>query len=284
VQLPNGKLVVVGTADVDTTNTDFAITRLNVDGSRDTNFGNAGRATVAFDLDPADGQDIASSVAIDAAGNIVVAGAAKNGANSYDFAIARLTPDGDLDPNFGGDGRVTVAFDIGANFDDEALELMIAPDGSIFVTGAATDNGYDFAAVKLQPDGTPDPTFGNGGKTTVPFDFGGGNADIAYGATLQPDGKLIMAGLVSISDTGDSDVGLVRFNTDGSLDDTFGVGGKTLISPNLGGNFGDGAVRARIQNGYLVWGGIVTTASGYTSFAAGRVIVDTLFESGFELP
>jgi uncharacterized delta-60 repeat protein len=282
VQLANGKLIVVGSAETGADNIDFAITRLNVDGSRDTNFASAGRATVAFDLDPVNRDDIASSVAVDAAGNIVVAGAAEKAANSYDFAIARLTPEGDLDPNFGGDGRVTVPFDIGGSFDDEALELIIAPDGSIFVTGATTDNNFDFAAIKLQPDGTLDPTFGSGGKVTVPFDFGGSNADISYGAALQPDGKLVLAGLVTISDTGDSDIALVRFDADGALDDTFGFGGKTIIAPNLGGTLGDGAVRARIQDGYLVYGGIVTTANGYTSFAAGRVIIDTLFDSGFD--
>ncbi|HVT31843.1 MAG TPA: hypothetical protein VHE32_04315, partial [Rhodanobacteraceae bacterium] len=284
VQLANGKLIVVGSAEVGTDNIDLAITRLNVDGTRDTSFSGDGRATIAFDLDPSNLTDIASSVAIDADGNILVAGAAGKAAGDYDFAIARLTPAGVLDPNFGGDGRVTVAFDLGGSFDDEATELIIAPDGSIFATGAVTDNGYDFGAVKLQPDGTPDPTFGTGGKVTVPFDFGGDDQDISYGATLQPDGKLLMVGLVQVSDTGDSDIALVRFNTDGTLDDTFGFGGKKIIAPNLGGTMNDGAVRARIQDGYLVFGGIVTTATAYTSFAAGRVVIDTIFDSGFEQP
>jgi uncharacterized delta-60 repeat protein len=284
VQLGNGKLIVVGTAEVDTNNSDFAIARLNVDGTRDTSFSGDGRETIAFDLDPSNLIDIASSVAIDANGNILVAGAAGKATGDYDFAIARLTPAGVLDPNFGGDGRVTVAFDIGGSLDDEATELIIAPDGSIFVTGVSTDNGYDFAAVKLQPDGTPDPTFGTGGKVTVPFDFGGDDVDVSYGAVVQPDGKLVMVGLVQINGTGDSDMALVRFNTDGTLDDTFGFGGKKIIAPNLGGTMNDGAVRARIQNGYLVFGGIVTTATGYTSFAAGRVIIDTIFDSGFEQP
>jgi uncharacterized delta-60 repeat protein len=283
VQLANGKLIVVGSAEVAADNIDFAITRLNVDGTRDTGFGTNGRMTVGFDLDATNRDDIASSVAIDADGNILVAGAALKAASDYDFAIARLTPNGALDPNFGGDGRVTVAFDVGGNLDDEALELIVAPDGSIFVTGASTDNGYDFAAVKLQPDGTPDPTFGNGGKVTVPFDFGGEDFDISYGSALQADGKLVLAGLVT-STAGDGDIGLVRLDADGTLDDTFGFGGKKIIAPNIGGNLVDGAVRARIQNGYLVFSGLVTTATGYTSFAAGRVVIDTIFDSGFEEP
>jgi uncharacterized delta-60 repeat protein len=284
VQLANGKLLVVGSAEVSASNLDFAIARLNADGTRDTSFSGDGRATVAFDLNPTNSNDIASSVAIDAAGNILVAGAVlKAPPTDYDFGIARLTPAGELDPNFGGDGRVTIAFDAGGNLDDEALELIVAPDGSIFVTGSSTDNGYDFAAVKLQPDGTPDPTFGNGGKITIPFDFGGNFADISYGAALQPDGKLVLAGLVSIT-AENSDIALVRLNADGTFDDTFGFDGKSIIAPNLGGALADGAIRARIQNGRLVFGGIVTATSGNISFAAGRVVIDTIFDSGFEQP
>ena len=282
VQLANGKLIVVGSAEVTGQGTDFAIAKLNVDGSRDTSFGSAGRVTLRFDLSATFLDEIASSVAIDAAGNILVAGIArKSSANDADFAIARLTPNGALDPNFGGDGRVTVAFDIGGNLDDEALELIVAPDGSIFVTGVATDNGYDFAAVKLFPDGTLDPSFGTGGKVTVPFDLGGSNNDISYGSALQPDGKLVIAGYVQVSAT-DYDIALVRLNANGSLDSTFGFAGKRTIALNLGGDLTDAAIRARIQGGYLVFGGATSTAPSIQSFLAGRVVIDTIFDNGFE--
>jgi len=282
VQLANGKLVVVGNAEVDGQGTDFAIARLNADGTRDTSFNGDGRVTIHFDLDTVNLDETASSVAIDANGAILVAGVAETAtASSYDMAIARILPNGTLDPNFGGDGRVTIAFDIGGNLDDEALELIVAPDGSIFMTGAATDNGYDFAAVKLLPDGTPDSSFGNNGKVTVPFDLGSNNTDVPYGAALQPDGKLLLVGYTSITDT-DSDIALARLDTDGTLDPTFGFAGKTVIPLNIGGTLFDGAVRGRIQNGYLVFGGVAATADNVTSFMAGRVIIDTIFDNGFD--
>ncbi|HJU39269.1 MAG TPA: hypothetical protein VJ724_06815 [Tahibacter sp.] len=282
VQLANGKLIVVGSAEVAGQGTDFAVARLNADGTRDTSFDGDGRVTFHFDLDPVNLDETASSVAIDANGNILVAGIAETAAaNSYDWAIARLTPNGALDANFGGDGRVTISFDIGGSFDDEALELIVAPDGSIFVTGVATDSGYDFAAVKLLPDGTPDASFGTNGKVTIPFDLGATNTDIPYGAALQPDGKLILVGYASLSDT-DADVALVRLDTDGTLDPSFGFDGKKIIGVNVFGNAFDAAVRGRIQNGYLVFGGVATTATDVTSFLAGRVIIDTIFDNGFE--
>ncbi|HEX7769293.1 MAG TPA: hypothetical protein VF422_04605, partial [Dokdonella sp.] len=178
VQLPNGKLIVVGSADVGTNDSDIAVVRLNVDGSRDTSFDSDGRLTFSFNLDPNFPNEIASSVALDAAGRILIAGAASNGGpSSNDFAIARLLPNGSLDPDFGGDGRVTVAFDLADTLEDTALELNLADDGSIFVSGGVKASGYDFAVVKLQPDGTPDPTFGVGGKVTVAFDLGDTNDD-----------------------------------------------------------------------------------------------------------
>lgn len=282
VQLANGKLIVVGNAEVPGQGTDFAVARLNADGSRDTSFDGDGRLTFHFDLDAVNLDEIASSVAIDAAGNILVGGVAASGAaNSNDFVIARLTPAGALDPNFGGDGRVSIAFDIGGSLDDELLELIVAPDGSIFATGVATDNGFDFAAVKLLPDGTPDPTFGNNGKATVPFDLGDTNGDTSYGAALQPDGKLVLTGFAPIS-AGDTDIALARLGTDGTLDPTFGFAGKKVISLNVGGELFDAAVRSRIQRGYLVFGGVAGTEPGVQSFLAGRVIIDTLLDDGFD--
>jgi uncharacterized delta-60 repeat protein len=280
VQLPNGKLIVVGSAEVADDDTDFAVVRLNVDGSRDTSFDSDGRVTFSFDLDPAFPDEIATSVALDADGNILIVGVAeKGGSVQYDFAIARLTPNGVLDPNFGGDGRVTVAFDLGDTLNDVPLEVNLAPDGSIFVSGYTRDSGFDFGVVKLQPDGTPDPAFGTAGKATVAFDLDGDNDDIAEGAMLQPDGKLVFTGFAGDANT---DIALARLDVDGMLDPTFGFAGKQLIALDLGGDLFDGALRGRFQDGYLVFGGVAANDAGIASFLAGRVIVDTLFEDGFD--
>lgn len=284
VQLANGKFIVVGNAEVTGQGSDFAVTRLNADGSRDTSFDGDGRLTFHFDLDATFKDETASSVAIDADGNILVAGiAAHGGANAFDYAIARLTPTGAFDPNFGGDGRVTVSFDIAGNFDDEALELSIGPDGAIYVTGVATDNGYDFAAVKLLPDGTPDPSFGSGGKVTVPFDLGDSNSDIAYGSALQPDGKLVLIGFAAIT-SGNSDIALARLGADGQLDPTFGYAGKQVIPLDLGGSLFDAGVRGRIDGGHLVISGVTTGTGDYTQFLAARIVIDTIFDNGFDMP
>lgn len=281
VQLPNGKLLVVGQVEVTDQGDDFGIVRLNTDGSRDTSFNGDGRVTLHFDLDPVSLGEIPCGIAIDSEGNIIVAGSADTDLNIHDFVVARLTPDGVLDPNFGGDGRVSIGFDLGGDLDDQALELIVAADDSIFVTGVARDNGYDFAAVKLLSDGTPDPAFGNNGKATVAFDLGDSNDDLAYGASLQADGKLVFTGHVLIS-ASDADIALARLGTDGTLDPTFGFAGKKVIPLNLNGPLFDAAVRSQIQGSYVVFSGVASLEEGVTSFLAGRVIIDTLFDHGFE--
>ena len=281
VQLPDGKLIVVGSADVTDEGTDFAVVKLNVDGTRDTSFDGDGRVTFHFDLDPTYLNETASSVAIDASGHILVAGIAEKTKFSYDFAVARLLPNGQLDANFSGDGRATFAFDIGGNLDDEALELIVAPDGSIFLTGVATDAGYDAAVIKLLPDGSLDTSFGGDGKVTVPFDLGDENQDIFYGAALQPDGALVLAGYVEVAAPNNSDIAFVRLLSNGDLDPTFGLAGKSIIPLDIDGDLQDAATRIRYSNGAMIFSGAVTI-SGHLSFLSGRILVDVLFSDDFE--
>lgn len=281
VQLPDGKLIVVGAADVTGEEGDFAIVKLNVDGTRDTSFDSDGRVTLHFDLDPTHRNETASSVAIDGSGRILVAGIAEKTEFSYDFAIARLLPNGQLDANFSGDGRATFAFDIGGELDDQALELIVAPDGSIFLTGAATDAGYDAAVVKLLPDGSLDTSFGGDGRVTVPFDLGDDNADIFYGAALQPDGALVLSGYVEVTAPNNTDLAFVRLLPNGDLDPNFGLAGKSIIPLDVGGELLDAAIRIRYSNGAMIFGGAVDIG-GYLSFLSGRVLVDVLFSDDFE--
>lgn len=280
VQLPDGKLIVVGSAEITGEDTDFAVVKLNVDGSRDTTFDGDGRVTIRFDLDPTYRTETASSVAVDRNGRILVAGAAEKSEGSFDFAVARLLPNGQLDNNFGGDGRVTIAFDIGGNLDDQTLEMLVAPDDSVYLTGAATDEGYDAGVAKLLPDGTLDTGFGGDGRVTVPFDFGGNNLDIFYGAALQPDGALVLAGYIEVDDS-NSDMAFVRLLPDGELDPDFGFAGKSVIALDIGGDMVDAATRIRYSNGAMVFGGAVDIG-GYLSFLSGRLLTDVLFADGFD--
>ncbi|HJT98281.1 MAG TPA: hypothetical protein VJ696_08190, partial [Rhodanobacteraceae bacterium] len=205
----DGKIVVGGSTS-GTGVADFAVARLNADGTLDTaGFGaGTGKAVVAFDLGGSN-FDFADAVAIKADGKIVVAGEAATTANGFDFAVLQLNPDGSRDTSFNLTGRATIGFDLASSTskDDTATRVAIDSAGRIVLSGFAdggASNVSDFAVARLLANGTPDPDFSADGKTTVAFDLGGatgGNGDIAYALALQRDGRILIAGAADSSTT-----------------------------------------------------------------------------------
>lgn len=128
---------------------------------------------------------------------------------------------GDLDPTFGSGGKVTTEFS--GSFEG-AHDVTIQPDGKIVAAGFFINPTIGFAIVRYKSDGSLDPNFGSGGKVTTSF-FG--NADVANAIALQDDGKILAAGFASRPTTM-QDFALARYNSDGSLDSTFGSGGQVL--------------------------------------------------------
>jgi uncharacterized delta-60 repeat protein len=128
--------------------------------------------------------------------------------------VALASPAGDLDPTFDGDGKRVFG-------DGAGTAALVQPDGKIlFVTAGVNVSGVvdDFTLTRLHPDGSPDMSFDGDG--TALADFGG--EDTAYGAALQPDGKIVVAG--STLAQGNARMAVARFNTDGSLDASFAPG------------------------------------------------------------
>lgn len=141
---------------------------------------------------------------------------------------------GDLNPSFGGGDGVTVLDHFAKQLIESGDAFAIQPDGKMLIAGSGTD-GFgrffpDFLLVRLNADGTPDATFGTGGQVTL--DFGGAytSQEEAFAITLQPDGKIIVAGRASLTATENDplnyDFALARFTANGSLDGSFGSGGK----------------------------------------------------------
>jgi len=222
---PDGKLVVVGQIyNANTESEDFELVRYNSDGSFDTSFGTDGKVATDFG-----NSDSGNSIALQPDGKLVVAGWVYNATTSnQDFGLSRYNPDGSLDTTFGIGGRVTTDF----GQDDEAYSIALQPDGKLVVAGRIhnpnTDN-WDFGLSRYNSDGSLDTTFGIGGKVASDF----GQDDEAYSIALQPDGKLVAVGRFYNPSTYSSDFGLSRYNPDGSLDTTFGIGGK--VTTDFGG-------------------------------------------------
>ena len=216
---PDGKIVVAGESNVN-----FALARYNPDGSLDATFGTGGKVITDFG-----GIDRARALALQPDGKIVVAGESAPFTGLSDFALARYNPDGSLDASFGTGGKVTTDFGGTA---DRADALALQPDGKIVLAGGSSSvsASVDFALARYNPDGSLDASFGTGGKVITDF----GNSDAAFALALQPDGKIIVAGVSTGVSVGPGrGFALARYNPDGSLDATFGTGGKVIT--NFGG-------------------------------------------------
>lgn len=236
---PDGRIVVAGTAGA-SENIDFGVARLNPDGSPDSTFGlGTGKTMIAFDLGGGNG-DVATGIALQADGRIVVTGWVDN-VTDRDFGIVRLLQDGRRDVSFNLTGRAAVAFDAtGSSNIDEASSVAIDAQGRIVVGGiaasAAAGGAFDFAVVRLLPSGRVDAAFGDGGRARVAFADGASGASLLYSLIIQSDGKIVMAGDADVSlsiAVNDLDVAVARLRPDGSPDDSFGEAGQTVVGFDL---------------------------------------------------
>lgn len=258
VAQPDGILVAAGTAPTASSGrARFALARYRPDGLLDRGFGRKGLVRTSFGTQPA----AAVALAIQTDGKLVAAGALADDSLSLDFAVVRYNPDGSLDPSFGLGGRVVT--DLGSS--DLLTALAVQPDGRIVAAGHSVVSALvrDFALVRYNPDGSLDPSFGSGGRVLTHGAFPNALA-------LQPDGKIVVAGVVGPPSGGG--VALIRYNPDGSLDPSFGSGGRVLT------DFAkfDGARSLVLQaDGKLVAAGFSSPRSvGPPQFALQRYNVD----------
>ena len=263
----DGKIIAAGTDFVnfsseDNSNTDFALERYNPDGTPDTTFGNGGQVTTDFD----GFNDDAFSVLIQPDGKIIAVGSAKNPFSFYDFAAVRYLANGTIDTSFGSAGKVRT--DFGASDRDQAQSAALQSDGKIVAAGFTTNfNDVEFAVVRYTSNGTLDTTFDSDGRVLIDF---GSFLQSAYSVLIQPDGKIVTVGYPN-TELSDSDFLLARLNSNGSLDSTFGVGGKVRTSF---GNLNDGAYGAVLQpDGNIVAVGFTPTeTSTGVDFALARYL------------
>jgi uncharacterized delta-60 repeat protein len=267
----DGKIIAAGFSSSGGNN-DFALARYNPDGQLDTSFGTAGIVTTSVRA-----SSEITSVALQSDGKIVAAGWSYDNSFVNNFGLARYNPDGQLDTSFGTAGIVTTS--MGAQ-SSGAEEIKIQSDGKIVVAGySETASITSFALARYNPDGSLDTSFGTGGKTTTSVE---GNNDYANSLVIQSDGKIIAAGY-SLNQTGtrnDNDFALVRYNTNGSLDTSFGTGGK--VTNEIDPGDGSEAFSIVVQNDQkLVLTGSTFTGGGPSIIAVARYNVDGSLDTSF---
>lgn len=168
---------------------------------------------------------------------------------------------GSLDPSFGTGGKVTHNPG-GATI---PAGLAMQPDQKIVVVGRTiTTASPDFLTVRYNADGSLDGSFGTNGILTTDL----GDADDANAVVVQRDGKIVVGGVVGrYAITGK--VGLVRYNSDGTLDSTFGNGGKVVLATNFGPGTND-----KVTGLVLQPDGKIVASVGYNSANSSAGAVD----------
>jgi uncharacterized delta-60 repeat protein len=238
-------------------------------GSLDTSF--AGGKVI---LPVGNSDDYCYAMAVQADGKVVLAGRAAE--HLGDLAVVRLDRDGTLDATFGTGGKVTTDL---AGRSETANAVAVQADGKIVVAGTTTSvgTGNDFVVARYTVNGALDTEFGSGGKVVTSF---GDDSDTAYALVIQPDGKLVVGGdsnQAGVVPTG-LDFALARYNSDGSLDASFGTGGK--VTTSLAAHGGRDSIYALALQPVDGEARIVA-AGGEGDFAVARYRADGQLDSSF---
>jgi uncharacterized delta-60 repeat protein len=217
IQPSDGKIVVGGVSNGVASGIDFALIRLNTDGTIDNTFD--GDGIVKTSLAASTATDEVNGLALLSDERIVAAGSA-----GFDFGVAVYNPNGSLDLGFDTDGKVITP--IGTGTADEGLGVSVQPGNTIVVAGS---NGNDFALARYLTNGALDTSFDTDGKVTTDF---GGSGNQARAVQVQTDGKIVAAGSTSTA----GDFALARYNSDGSLDLGFDTDGKVTTAIGINQN------------------------------------------------
>jgi len=167
-----------------------------------------------------------------------------------------------------------VTTDLGG--DDTGYSLALQKDGKILVAGDTVigNNGPDFALVRYNKNGSLDTSFGNGGEVVTDF---GHAYDYGRSVVVQPDGKILMSGYSNAKGS-NYDFTVVRYNSDGSLDTSFGSGGKVFTPV---GSSDDEAYSITLQSDNKILVAGQSIVNGAPDFALVRYNSDGTLDKSF---
>jgi uncharacterized delta-60 repeat protein len=241
----DGKIVVAGYAYIGGSS-DFAIARYNTNGSLDTSFDSDGKATKH------EGPISSAAFVTLREEKIVIAGYTQSG-GGYVSSMLRFNANGSLDNTFGTSGIVKTNYDRGVN---ERGSLFVQSDGKLIIAG--NGSGSNFEVARYNSDGSADSTFDTDGIASAAVGDGVDN----YGTSIavQSDGKIVEAGYTNIS--GSYLFALVRFNSDGSMDNSFGTSGISTTAIGDGGDSGANALTI-LSNGKIIAAGYAANGPVY---------------------
>ena len=200
----DGSIVVAGTDD----SCNLWVVRYLGNGDLDSSFGSEGKVESTLD-----GYYFNTSVVtIQSNGKLVVGGGVSNDDGYDSFCLCRFNSDGSLDNSFGTSGQVITGFSSG--WGDDVNSVLIEPDGKIVAEG-------NYNLVRYNSDGSLDTNFGSGGIVSLSTSYYDANS-----LAIQSDDKLLVGGWNYSN--GRAVLKILRFNGDGSIDNSFGTDGEVI--------------------------------------------------------
>lgn len=204
----DGKILIGGYAKHNSNDSAYLVLiRYNINGTIDSSFGTNGEVMGR--------SGFGNSLLIQNDGKILL-----GGSSNYNFALTRYNTNGMIDSSFGINGEVITSVGVSG----EANTLGIQVDGKILLGGYAMNitNFYDFALVRYNSNGSLDNSFGVTGVVITPM---GAFNSVGYSLGIQSDGKILLAGNAP---NNSNEFALVRYESNGALDISFGLNGKVV--------------------------------------------------------
>ncbi len=286
---PDGKIVVAG--DAQFANADgfsqvaFGLKRFNSNGTPDVTFGSDGESYFfIISLPPIEGLSTnnANSIALQSNGKLVVAGSYVDTINGgrVAFTVARFNSNGSVDNSFGSNGSVRSFIVGGDSTLDVANSVAIQSNGKIVLAGTSYNPSpsagglISIALARYDTNGTADTTFGANGTVRVAIPGGQDFDDEAYSIGMQTDGKILVGGFSDLNPSIGTSAGIefavARFDSNGTLDNTFGSGGAATTYIAGGDSSSDMAYGLALQpNGKIVLAGSTYFTEGNGEYAFG---------------
>ena len=211
-------------------------TPLNRDVDKD---GDSDACVVVNNIAGGKSDDVGKSLYVDSSGNFYITGYSKNADDNGDMYVIKLNNDGNFDTSFGNKGKDVVNNIAGGNGWDRGNSLYVDGARKVYVTGYSKNakGNFDMYVIRLKSDGSIDNTFGNNGQVVVDNIAGGKGYDYGYSLYVDSKGKVYVTG--ASWNGSNSDMYVIRLNSDGSLDNAFGTNGKVVVNNIAGGNSHD---------------------------------------------
>ncbi|MDQ3749192.1 MAG: FG-GAP-like repeat-containing protein [Acidobacteriota bacterium] len=268
VILPDGKFLVTGNKFIQSSFTTLVVLyRYTANGTLDATFGTNGVITT-----PDGGYQ--SRIVLQPDGKFVVASGNYISQSFSEVAVVRYNPNGTLNTTFGTSGITRTS--VGNSNSLNVREILVQTDGKLLVAGDARFvSNRDIFVLRYNPDGTLDNSFGANGIVQTDID---NQSNEVGGMALQPDGKIIVNNGNRNPSSANNVVSssIVRYNANGTLDNTFGTNGIVrIINPSQ--SFGNIARALAIQQN----GKILTAGNRNGTFAISRYNSDGTIDTSF---